>query len=191
MIRHNHYEAAFEDYLRSEMIPYIAVNEKRRAIAAQGSLKNLDFILSPDVRFEREDPFERFESDEPFNNPSQRQWLVDVKGRRFPSGSQYWRNWTTEDELNSLTRWQKRFGDDFEAALIFVYQLTSNQSPVPVNEIHFYRSEAYAMVAVTLDDYRQQAKPLSAKWQTVSVPTARFRQLARPLVSLFSERLPA
>ncbi len=191
MKRHNHYEAAFEDYLRSEKIPYIAVNEQRRAIATQGSLKNLDFILSPDVIFEQEDPYGLFESDESFERPLRRQWLVDVKGRRFPSGSQYWRNWTTEDELDSLTRWQERFGDDFQAALVFVYQLTSDQSPVPVNEIHFYRSEAYAMVAVSLDDYRRQAKPLSAKWQTVSIPTAQFRQLAQPLVSLFSERLSA
>jgi glutamyl-tRNA synthetase len=32
-------------------------------------------------------------------------WLVDVKGRRFPSGDeqkQYWKNWSTRDDLRSL-----------------------------------------------------------------------------------------
>ena len=69
MKRHNHYEAAFEDYLRSEKIPYIAVNEQRRAIAAQGSLKNLDFILSPDVIFEPEDPYDFLNPMSPLKDP--------------------------------------------------------------------------------------------------------------------------
>ena len=65
--RDNHYEAAFEAYLRDRRLPYVAVDEGRRALAADGSLKSLDFIVSP---------------------PGARSWLVDVKGRRFPSGDE-------------------------------------------------------------------------------------------------------
>ena len=46
MHRDNHYEAAFEEYLRSRRTAYIAVDEARRSLVANGSLKSLDFIVS-------------------------------------------------------------------------------------------------------------------------------------------------
>ena len=45
--RNVHYEAAFEAFLRSRRLPYIAVDEARRSLVADGSLKSLDFIVSP------------------------------------------------------------------------------------------------------------------------------------------------
>lgn len=73
--RDNHYEAAFEGYLRDRQLPYVAVDEAKRALMAGGeSVKSLDFIVSA---------------------PGAVTWLVDVKGRRFPSGDdqkQYWKN---------------------------------------------------------------------------------------------------
>ncbi len=80
--RDNHYEAAFEEYLRSRGVPYVAVDEAKRSVLSDGgSIKSLDFIVS---------------------TPGQVTWLVDVKGRRFPSGDiqkQYWKNWSTRDDL--------------------------------------------------------------------------------------------
>ena len=78
--RDNHYEAAFEEYLREQRVPYVAVDEAKRSRWAEGSIKSLDFIVSP---------------------PGGASWLVDVKGRRFPSGEQkqYWKNWSTRDDL--------------------------------------------------------------------------------------------
>ena len=61
MNRDNHYEAAFEAFLRARRLPYIAIDEARRSVVAGGSLKSLDFIVSP---------------------PGQTSWLVDVKGYR-------------------------------------------------------------------------------------------------------------
>ena len=47
MNRDNHYEAAFEEYLRSKQVPYVAVDEARRSLAGDGqSIKNLDFMRS-------------------------------------------------------------------------------------------------------------------------------------------------
>jgi hypothetical protein len=71
--RDNHYEAAFEEYLRHRQIPYVAVDEKKRALLGDASLKSLDFIVSTPLGTSR---------------------LVDVKGRRFPTGGQkqYWKN---------------------------------------------------------------------------------------------------
>ena len=34
--RDNHYEAAFEEYLRARRIPYVAVDEARRSVMADG-----------------------------------------------------------------------------------------------------------------------------------------------------------
>ena len=62
--RDNHYEAAFEEYLRARGVPYVAVDEARRSLLSNGgSIKSLDFIVSA---------------------PGQIAWLVDVKGRAFP-----------------------------------------------------------------------------------------------------------
>ena len=84
--RHSHYEAAFEEYLRYRCVPYVAVDEAKRSLLANGeSIKSLDFIVS---------------------SPGAITWLVDVKGRRFPSGEdqnrQYWKNWSTCDDLRSM-----------------------------------------------------------------------------------------
>jgi hypothetical protein len=39
--RDNHYEAAFEEYLRSKQVPYVAVDEARRSLLGDGqSIKN-------------------------------------------------------------------------------------------------------------------------------------------------------
>ena len=85
-IRTNHYEVAFEAFLREEKVPYIAVDERRRALLGSGSLKNLDFIVSP--------------------SGGDMSWLIDIKGRKFPSGrrNRYWKNWTTTDDLQSPSR---------------------------------------------------------------------------------------
>ena len=45
--RDNHYEAAFEAFLRARRVPYVAVDEAQRSLVADGSLKSLDFIVSP------------------------------------------------------------------------------------------------------------------------------------------------
>src|SRR5918995_57634 len=134
--RDNHYEAAFEAYLRERRVAYVAVDEQRRSRIAAGSLKNVDFLVSP---------------------ADGATLLVDVKGRRFPSGNrhkQYWRNWTTWDDLRSLARWPDQLCE--------------------------FRGERYAMLAVRAVDYIRFARPLSAKWQTVSMPAALFRQAASP-----------
>ena len=39
--RTNHYEAALEAYLRDLRIPYLAIDEKRRSLLGERSVKNL------------------------------------------------------------------------------------------------------------------------------------------------------
>jgi hypothetical protein len=170
--RHHHYEAAFEALLREERIPYVAVDEKRRALVAQSlgssslgasstgkdSLKSVDFLVSP---------------------PGPESYLVDIKGRQFPSGrqhKQYWRNWSTRDDLRSLAEWARYFGAGFTPLLVFGFELVADRSPVPVEDLWHYQNRTYGFVAVPLADYWRSARTLSARWDTVSMPAAQFRE---------------
>lgn len=163
--RDNHYEAAFEAYLRQMRVPYVAVDETRRSLAGERSLKNLDFIVSPAAG----------------------SWLVDVKGRRFPSGKQqrYWKNWCTRDELSSLASWEHLFGKSFTSALVFAYHIVGDVAPLPAARLFGFREGLYAFLAVRLDHYTSWARQISPKWDTVAMPTSRFRALAEPVDELF------
>jgi hypothetical protein len=164
--RHNHYEAAFEAYLRAWRIPYVAVDEQRRSRLGDGTLKNVDFLVSP---------------------ADGATLLVDVKGRRFPSGQrspQYWRNWTTWDDLRSLARWQDQLGEGSVAMFGFVFHVVAERAPLPGDRLFAFRDRRYAILAVRVADYIRFARPLSAKWQTASIPAAVFRQAATPFDEL-------
>lgn len=43
--RANHYEAAFEGYVRALRVPCVAVDEAKRAISGDMGVKNPDFLL--------------------------------------------------------------------------------------------------------------------------------------------------
>jgi len=167
--RDNHYEAAFEAYLRAACVPYVAVDEARRALAVGRSLKSLDFIVSPG---------------------GGDSWLVDVKGRHFPGGEkqrQYWKSWSPREDLDSLAAWEKLFGERFQGLLVFAYLLLADRAPVPAEQVFSYRGHRYGFVAVRLSDYALHARHISASWDTVAVAAGKFRRLARPL----HELLPA
>jgi hypothetical protein len=167
--RDNHYEAAFEEYLRFHRIPYVAVDEAKRTRWAGGSIKSLDFIVSP---------------------PGGAAWLVDVKGRRFPSGEQkhYWKNWSTRDDLQSLAHWERLFGGQFGSLFVFAYNVVGDRSPLPAQDLFEFRGGLYAFVGIQLSEYARHARPISPRWDTLAMPTVQFRQLAVPLESLLSCR---
>ncbi|MDZ7616993.1 MAG: HYExAFE family protein [Patescibacteria group bacterium] len=164
MKRDNHYEVAFEAFLRSRRVPYVAVDEAKRSVLSNGgSIKSLDFIVS---------------------SPSKITWLVDVKGRRFPSGEigkQYWKNWSTRDDLVSLAQWEELFGDSFRALFVFAYDVLTNRAPLPEAQLFRYRDGLYGFVGVRLRDYAAAARIISPRWDTVAMPTAEFRRIARPI----------
>jgi hypothetical protein len=166
--RDNHYEAAFEEYLRTRGVPYVAVDETRRSLLSEGgSIKSLDFIVS---------------------TPSRTTWLVDVKGRRFPSGDdqkQYWKNWSTADDLKSLAKWESLFGASFRGLFVFAYDVLGDRAPLPEEQLFQYQEKWYGFVAIPLREYADHAHQISPRWDTLAMPTAEFRRLARPLAELF------
>jgi hypothetical protein len=162
--RDNHYEAAFEAWLRSRRVPYVAVDEAHRAALGGRTLKSLDFIVSVQP---------------PTLGPAR--WLIDVKGRQFPTaGRQYWRNWSTADELESLAGWEELFGQSAVGLLVFAYNVIGDLAPLPADELFVHRQRLYGFVGVRLDHYSSFARTLSERWGTVTVPAAQFRALARP-----------
>ena len=166
--RDNHYEAAFEAFLRGRGVPYVAVDETKRSLLGSESIKNLDFIVSA---------------------ADGRRWLVDVKGRLFPSvsrgGKHYWKNWSTRDDLKSLTRWERLFGDGFQALFVFAYQVVGERAPLPRARLFSYRDRLYGFLAIRLQQYLESARVISPKWDTVAMPTPGFRESAQALDELF------
>ncbi len=165
--RHIHYEAAFEDYLRSRGQPYVAVDEKRKAIFSGNRVKSFDFLVY---------------------GIGGRTGLVDIKGRQFPydhdGKKRYWENWITRDDLDGLTQWQSTFGEGFLAMLVFAYHITQMDSRLPTHHLHPFRDQIYAFMCVTLDEYKDACRHRSEKWETVTVPIKQFKAMAKPIQSL-------
>ena len=162
--RHIHYEAAFEDYIRSQGWPYIPVDEAKKAIFSGARIKSFDFLVY---------------------RPGHPAWLVDIKGRKFPydgkGGKRYWENWVTRADLDGLQQWAGVFGKGFEPVFVFVYWLVGQPQYDPSPEIPVFRGQYYALLCVSATEYAAQARTRSPKWDTVSVPRATFRKLIRPI----------
>ncbi len=165
MIRSNHYEAAFEEYLREQRTAYVAVDESRRALLKDASLKSIDFIVYSEISANL---------------------LVDVKGRKCLKGRS-WENWTTVEDIRSLSKWQQVFGSDFRSLFVFAYELIEDFSSEPSHSLVCYQSRWYAFYGVWLDEYSKAMKRRSASWQTVWVAKREFQQCRFPLGELFHQ----
>jgi hypothetical protein len=166
MDRGNHYETAFEAYLRDRRLGYVAVDEAKRASLDDEPVKSIDFIV--------------------YGLDGAR-LLVDVKGRKFPGGSaekprNIWQNWVNEDDVEGLERWEASFGPDYRGLLVFAYYILPEvELRRGTSDLWVWKGRRYLMRAVSVDDYRRHMRVRSPKWSTVHLPTATFRQIVRPL----------
>lgn len=167
VIRRNHYDAAFEEYLRCAKVPYVAVDEQRRALAQNASIKSLDFIVYSE------------------HGPN---LLVDVKGRTEITPDERpgrrWENWATIEDIQGLTQWQELFGDDFRSVLVFAYQLPPGSLSNNLETLFSYRGNLYAFYLVKIDEYRSKMKARSQSWQTVFLHQQDFQDLRQPVDSI-------
>jgi len=179
--RRFHYEQAFEHYLRANRVPYVAVDEAKKALLpaaakkqaakssdAVSSLKSFDFVVYA-----------------PHGN-----LLVDVKGRMFGSGksaasasNRRYESWVTQDDIESLTQWQRLFGSDFTAVFVFAYCLRQQPPDALFDEVFAFGDKWYALREVRLDDYVRHSTTRSGSWQTVHVPAEAFARISRPLLA--------
>ncbi len=165
MDRSNPYESAFEGYLQKQNLCYVAVDEGRRSMLGDTPVKNLDFIVL---------------------GANGRRLLVDVKGRRFPGGTpdkpKYtWENWATSEDLDGFRAWTEVFGPNYLAMFVFIYRIGPNvELPTPCVDLWTFREQTYLLRCVAFEDYLIHMKTRSPKWGTVHLPSAVYRDLARP-----------
>jgi len=168
--RSNHYEAAFEAFVRSLRVPCVAIDEAKRALAGDGGLKSPDFLLYPREGLNL---------------------VVEVKGKRgkSTSGRRRWENWVTLDDLDGLVRWQDLFGPSFQAMLVFVYAERPPAFGLPPGEGGFtFRNRVYRFWAVGLDDYLRHLRSRGPAWKAVAMARRAFRRRVRPLIDWFPDR---
>lgn len=177
-----HYEQAFEAYLQHLAIPYVGVDQAKKAVFAGEEIKSFDFIVYP---------------------RHGRKVLVDVKGRKYPYRS-FLRGrpgptWTTLDDIEGLTAWENIFGSDYIATFVFAYWLVDDGQKNPQSGTGAYsqrhsqassqaysdefthNDRTYAFVVAELSAYSLRIRPRSQSWHTVYVPAKQFSQLAVPL----------
>ena len=165
MDRSNHYEAAFEAYLQWHKLCYVGVDETRRAMMGEVRIKSLDFIVY---------------------GPTGARLLVDVKGRRFPTGSKakprrVWECWSTQDDIDGLRRWSELSGPGYRGLLVFAYLLAPEVAvPEDTDDLWTWRGRRYLLRAIAVDHYRQHMRVRSPKWQTVTLPRSAYRAFVQP-----------
>lgn len=206
--RRHHYEHAFEEFLRSRRIPYVAVDEAKKALIPDGqawnvvegeaggavkrSLKSFDFVLYGEgsnllveVKGRRISPVRR-------NRPARatspdEDLLGPLRSDRPmpPPRRSRLDSWVTLEDVESLSRWERLFGPEFEAAFVFVYWCDEQPADALFEEIFEHRAHWYAIRAITLSDYRASMKVRSPRWRTVHLPQAAFHRVSRPLAGGF------
>ncbi len=170
--RRFHYECAFEHYLRANAIPYVAVDEAKRALRNKqrgglegaSKLKSFDFVVYSETG---------------------RNLLIDVKGRKHAGRTgRGFQNWVTSDDVTCLEQWAGIFGEGFEPAFAFLFWCDVQPPDALFHEIFPFGTRWYAVLACRLGDYQQHMRKRSEKWDTVSIPARAFDAITLPLKRL-------
>src|SRR5689334_6722284 len=128
-----HYEAAFESLLRDKGIPYVAVDEAKKALFSNAKLKSFDFVV-----YSKQGP----------------NLLVDVKGRQHRDSVSKggFQTWATEQDVSDLLQWEQVFGEGFKAVFAFVYWIDTPLTPEA--GMFEYKDRWYWAFGVDLSEYR-------------------------------------
>ena len=159
----NHYERAFENWLKDNRIEYVAEYQHERATFQNEEIKSFDFLLYPHSR-----PI-----------------IVEVKGRKFRGISLAnmagFECWVTAEDVDGLLKWQQVLGAEHRAVFVFAYQMENIDVDFNGRDVFDFDANKYLFLCVTLEDYRKFMKRRSPKWRTVTLPADKFRQCAKQL----------
>jgi hypothetical protein len=168
MIEKNEYEEVFENWLIENHLQYAPVDQQKRKLFARNKIKSFDFILYP--------------TDSP-------PVMTEIKGRSFKGKSLENKSglecWVTLDDVKSLMQWELIFDEDIKTAFVFVYKIVNVDVETDGADIFDFAGSRYFFYTVELDNYREFMKTRSPKWNTVTLPAERFRQLAIPAREYF------
>lgn len=196
--RRHHYEQAFEQYLRAERVPYVAVDEAKKALMPEGSPLTVRAAADPG----RESSLKSFDfvlygaSDSGRSGDGRASnLLVEVKGRRVASSargapgalrSPRLESWVTLEDVRSLRTWAGLFGPEFLAAFVFLYWCEDQPPDALFQEVFEHRGRWYAVRAVTVERYAAAMKTRSPRWGTVHVPGPVFERISQPLLPVIA-----
>jgi len=183
--RRHHYEQAFEAYIRQERIPYVAVNEAKKALLPAGaSLRLLPADPESGIQSQSLKSFDFVVYGSGLN------LLTEIKGRRLTPRSsraaqlrpttRRLESWVNADDVRSMLHWQALFGPDFRAVFVFLYWCDELPADGLFEEIVEHRGRWYALRAVAVDDYARFMRVRSPRWGTVHVDGATFARISHP-----------
>lgn len=172
---HSEYERVFEGIIRKCEIPYIAINEAKRAVVEGKKIKSLDFIVASKTGI----------------------YLLDVKGKTFPYGwpkrsiseRDYWENWVHKDDLEGMELWSSLLqSKKIQPLLVFVYKIVKRDEVQNFVDYVKMDNTLYGFVAIPTSVYRQNWKQRSVAqgFTAMYVSRDKFKSLAEP----FSKFLP-
>ncbi len=173
-----HYERAFEAALVRAGLPYLLVDDARRAILEPGARLGV---------LDEHGAERRLKSFDAVVYGPERCALVEVKGRRVDlrrGGSGRRESWTTMDDIRSLGIWERLFGEPFVAVLVFLYWLDGPVVHAGERGLLRFEGRVYAHRAVRLTDYISEMKVRSPKWGTVDLPAGAFERIGHRFADL-------
>ena len=175
--RRFHYERSFEQYLRASRVPYLSVDEAKKALlpanarlrASRSStgddaqtLKSFDFVIYG----------------EGLN------LLVEVKGRRISGRADAagrLESWVTREDVESLLAWEHLFGPGFASSILFLYWCEAQPPDALFEEMFEDRGRWYAVRACRAADYAAHMRTRSPRWGTVDLSREDFERLSGSL----------
>ena len=181
-----HYERAFEAALVRSRLPYLLVDDAKRAVLEPGARLGV---------FDEHGTERRLKSFDAVVYGPRRCTLVEVKGRRVDlrrGGTGRRESWTTMDDIRSLRTWERLFGDPFEAVLVFLYWLDGPALKAGETGLLRFEGRVYAHRAVRLSDYAREMKVRSPRWRTVDLPAEAFERIGYrfdDLIGVYSDSL--
>ncbi|MDX2118602.1 MAG: HYExAFE family protein [Planctomycetota bacterium] len=198
--RRHHYEQAFEELLRTRRIPYVAVDEARKALVPDSgplrwrhdsppgednpaSLKSFDFVLYGDgINLLAEVKGRRVGRARPQPKHTGGPQLASPNGRPNRPSARL-ESWVTLEDIRSLQAWERLFGPEFQAAFLFVYWCDEQPPDGLFQEVFEHRGRWYAVRAVALEQYTRVMKIRSPRWGTMHVAPSVFEQISQPFVA--------
>ncbi len=168
----NHYERAFEGWLKENGIGYLAVDQHKRAAFSKSKIKSFDFL---------------------FYSADMRAFIAEVKGRKF-KGNNFMAfgnlpNWVTDDDITGLRNWIEIFAGQYSGLFVFAYELTNIDVETDGREIFEYRGKRYVFTAVMLADYLAGATVRSIKWKTLHLSAEYYKQCITDLDKLIFNKV--
>lgn len=167
----NHYERAFESWLKDNGIQYLAIDQQKRTAFSRSKIKSFDFL---------------------FYTADMRAYIAEVKGRKF-SGKNFSAfgslpNWVTDDDICGLENWIRIFSGQYAGLFVFAYDLENIDVETDGREIYDYLGRRYVFMAVRLADYLDGATVRSRKWKTLHLSAEYYKNCVFDLDELIARK---